>query len=93
MLVMPSGIKSYFVSIPYSGGMAASRHDRQAWGMDADPSARKRRKIAAGGPRRSRSTRRKARIKGSADGGEILDTYLASESFKDKAPSTQAIDR
>ena len=25
--------------------------------------------------------------------GEILDAYLASESFKDKAPSTQAVDR
>jgi integrase len=93
MLVMPSGIKSYF----YQYRTAEGRQRRATIGKHGEWTPTQARARAEDYREAVRAGRDpladKRALKEAPTVGEILDAYLASESFKDKAPSTQAIDR
>ena len=93
LLVMPSGIKSYF----YQYRTAEGRQRRATIGKhgewtptEARAKAEDHREVVRAG--RDPLADKRA-LKEAPTVGEILDAYLASESFKDKAPSTQRVDK
>ena len=90
---MPSGIKSYFYQYRTREGRlrCATIGKHGEWTpTQARAKAEDYREAVRGGcvPLADKRT-----LKEAPTVGEILDAYLASESFKDKATSTQAIDR
>jgi integrase len=93
ILVMPSGIKSYF----YQYRTVEGRQRRATIGKHGDWTPTQARAKAENLREAVRGGRdplaEKRALKEAPTVGEILDAYLASESFKDKAASTQAIDR
>ena len=93
LLVMPSGIKSYF----YQYRTAEGRQRRATIGKHGEWTPTKAREKAGDYREVVRKGRdplsEKRALKEAPTVGEIFDAYLQSESFKDKAASTQAIDR
>jgi integrase len=93
LLVMPSGIKSYF----YQYRTAEGRQRRATIGKHGEWTPTEARKKAEDFREAVRGCRdplaEKRALKEAPTVSEILDGYLRSESFKDKAPSTQVIDR
>ena len=93
LLVMPSGIKSYF----YQYRTAEGRQRRATIGKHGEWTPTKARKKAEDHRELVRKRRdplaEKRALKEAPTVGEILDAYLQSESFKDKATSTQTTDR
>jgi integrase len=93
LLVMPSGIKSYF----YQYRTAEGRQRRATIGKHGEWTPTGARTKAEEYRQMVRAGRdplaEKRALKEAPTVGEILDSYLESESFKDKADSTQAIDR
>lgn len=93
MLVMPSGIKSYF----YQYRTAQGRQRRATIGKHGEWTPTQARAKAEDYRKAVRDGRDpladKRALKEAPTVGEIVDAYLESESFKDKAASTQAIDR
>jgi len=93
LLVMPSGIKSYF----YQYRNAEGRQRRATIGKhgqwtptDARAKSEDYREAVRAG--RDPLADKRA-LKEAPTVGEMLDAYLASESFKDKAASTQRVDK
>lgn len=93
LLVMPTGIKSYF----YQYRTAEARQRRATIGKHGEWTATEARAKAEDFRESVRAGRDpladKRALKEAPTVGEILDAYLQSESFKDKAVSTQAVDR
>jgi integrase len=93
LLVMPSGIKSYF----YQYRNAEGRQRRATIGKHGEwtpTQARAKAEDYRGTVRGNRDPLADKRaLKEAPTLGEILDAYLDSESFKDKAPTTQRVDR
>ena len=93
LLVMPSGIKSYF----YQYRTREGRQRRATIGKHGEWTPTEARKKAEDCRRMVRDGHDpladKRALKEAPTVGEILDAYLESESFKDKAPSTQSVDR
>ena len=93
LLVMPSGVKSYF----YQYRTAEGRQRRATIGKHGEWTPTQARARAEDHREAVRGGRDpladKRALKEAPTIGEILDAYLKSESFKDKAHSTQAIDR
>ncbi len=92
LLVLPSGIKSYFYRYRTAEGRErrATIGQHGAWTPDqARSKAEEMRAAVRGGcdPLAEKKVRREAPTL-----AEVLDLYRASERFKAKAPSTQAID-
>jgi Arm DNA-binding domain len=93
LLVMPSGVKSYFYQYrtPQGRQRRATIGKHGEWTpTQARAKAEDYREAVRGG--RDPLAEKRA-LKEAPTVAEILDAYLASECFKDKAPSTQAIDR
>jgi len=92
LLVMPSGVKSYF----YQYRTAEGRQRRATIGKHGEWTPTEARAKAEEYREMVRSGRdplaEKRALREAPTVGEILDAYLTSESFKDKAASTQAID-
>jgi integrase len=93
LLVMPSGIKSYF----YQYRTREGRQRRATIGKHGEwtpAEARTKAEDYRTAVRKGRDPLvEKRALKEAPTVGEILDAYLESESFKDKAASTQAVDR
>ena len=93
LLVMPSGIKSYFYQYRTSEG----RQRRATIGKHGEWTPTKARAKAEDHREVVRSGRDpladKRALKEVPTVGELLDAYLGSESFKDKALSTQRVDK
>ena len=93
LLVMSSGIKSYF----YQYRNAEGRQRRAAIGKHGEWTPTQARAKAEDYRESVRAGRDpladKRALKEAPTVGEIIDAYLASESFKDKALSTQRVDR
>jgi integrase len=93
LLVMPSGIKSYL----YQYRTPEGRQRRATIGKHGEWTPTEARKKAEDHKEAVRSGRdplaEKRALKKAPTVGEVLDAYLQSESFKDKAASTKAIDR
>ena len=93
LLVMPSGIKSYFYQYRTSEG----RQRRATIGKHGEWTPTEARGKAEDHREAVRAGRDpladKRALKEAPTVNEILDVYLASESFKDKAPSTQRVDK
>ena len=93
LLVMPSGIKSYF----YQYRTKEGRQRRATVGKHGDwtpTEARKKAEDLREAVRQGHDPLAEKRaLKEAPTVGEILDAYLKSESFKEKAASTQAVDR
>jgi Arm DNA-binding domain len=93
LLVMPSGIKSYF----YNYRNAEGRERRATIGKHGEWTPTQARAKAEDYREAVRAGRDpladKRALKEAPTVGDILDAYLASESFKDKAGSTQRVDK
>jgi integrase len=93
LLVMPSGIKSYF----YQYRTAEGRQRRATIGKHGEWTPTEARAKAEDHREAVRAGHDpladKRALKEAPTVGEIVDAYLASESFKDKALSTQRVDR
>ena len=93
LLVMPSGIKSYF----YQYRNAEGRQRRATIGKHGEWTPTEARAKAEDHREAVRAGRDpladKRALKEAPTVGEVLDAYLASESFKDKALTTQRVDR
>jgi len=93
LLVMPSGIKSYF----YRYRNAEGRERRATIGKHGEWTPTQARAKAEDYRQAVRDGRDpladKRALKEAPTVAEMLDAYLASESFKDKAASTQRVDR
>ena len=93
LLMMPSGVKSYF----YQYRTAEGRQRRATIGKHGEWTPTQARAKAEDYREAVRGGRdplaEKRALKVAPTVGEVLDAYLTSESFKDKASSTQAIDR
>ena len=93
LLVMPSGIKSYFYQYRTKEGRqrrATIGKHGQWTPTEARTKAEDYRQVVRDG--RDPLSEKRA-LKEAPTVGEILDAYLESENFRDKAPSTQAVDR
>jgi integrase len=93
LLVLPSGIKSYL----YRYRTAEGRQRRATIGKHGEWTPTEARKKAEDHREAVRAGRDpladKRALKEAPTVGEIIDAYLASESFKDKALSTQRVDK
>jgi integrase len=93
LLVMPSGIKSYF----YQYRTAEGRQRRATIGKHGEWTPTEARAKAEDHRELVRAGRDpladKRALKEAPTVGEIMDAYLTSESFKDKALSTQRVDK
>jgi integrase len=93
LLVMPSGIKSYFYQYRNTEG----RQRRATIGKHGEWTPTEARAKAEDHREAVRAGRDpladKRALKEAPTVGEILDAYLASESFKDKALTTQRVDK
>ena len=93
LLVLPTGVKSYF----YRYRTPEGRERRATIGKHGDftpDQARDKADELRQAVKSGRDPlREKLELRAAPTVTELLDAYLASEKFKDKAPSTQAIDR
>jgi len=93
LLVMPSGVKSYFYQYRNTEG----RQRRATIGKHGEWTPTEARAKAEDHREAVRAGRDpladKRALKAAPTVGEILDAYLESESFKDKAASTQRVDK
>ncbi|MGC1345174.1 MAG: site-specific integrase [Methyloceanibacter sp.] len=91
--VLPTGIKSYVFQYRTPEGrprrITIGKHGEWTPTQARDRAEEYRQTVRAG----SDPAGQKRALLEAATVGELLDAYLASESFKDKAPSTQTIDR
>ena len=93
LCVLPTGVKSYVFQFRTPEGRARRITIGKHGDWTPDQARRKaadyRELVRAGGD----PAAQKRALLEAATVGDLLDAYLASESFKDKAASTQAIDR
>jgi integrase len=92
LLVLPTGVKSYVFNYRTPEGrerrITIGKHGAWTPAQARDKAEQYRQAIRSGGD----PLGEKRLLAKAATVSDLLDTYLASEAFRDKAPSTQAVD-